>query len=189
MNTQPQSLLTPEAYLVWERQQEIRHEYVDGEIYAMTGASRRHNLLCGNLFASLHRQLRNRPCEVYVNDMRVKISASSMYAYPDIVATCAQPRFEDAEVDTLLNPALIIEVLSASTESYDRGAKFLHYRTLPSLQEYALVAQAQYRVEQYVRQADQQWLLTEYQTLDAVCVLSSVACRLELRELYERVSL
>ncbi|MEI6414375.1 MAG: Uma2 family endonuclease, partial [Pseudomonadota bacterium] len=172
----------------WERQQETRHEYVNDDIYAMTGASRPHNLLCVNIAASLHAQMRGRPCEVYSNDLRVKVSETGRYTYPDIVAVCGEPVFEDAEVDTLVNPVLIIEVLSESTERYDRGAKFLHYRTLPSLQDYVLVAQAECRVEHYVRQVGtgNRWLLTEYQSLDETLSLTSVNCNLRLVEIYER---
>ncbi len=189
MNTQPQPRLTPQEYLAWERQQETRHEFFDGEIFAMTGASREHNLVCGNTFSALHAQLRGTPCEVYNNDMRVKVSQTGMYTYPDIVAACAEPQFEDAEVDTLLNPVLIIEVLSNSTEQYDRGAKFGHYRTVASLQDYLLVAQTECRVEHYVRKASSRWLLAEYRSLDETIDLSAVGCRLLLREMYERVPL
>jgi Uma2 family endonuclease len=187
MSTVPKPHLTPQDYLAWERQQETRHEYFDGEVCAMTGASREHNLVCGNTFAALHAQLRGRACEVYNNDMRVKVSETGMYTYPDVVVVCAEPQFEDAEVDTLVNPSLIIEVRSDSTEQYDRGAKFPHYRTLPSLQHYLLVAQTECRVEHYLREADHRWLLTEYRGLDETIELAGLDCRLLLRDLYERV--
>ena len=145
MNAQPQSFLTAPDYLAWERQQEIRHEFLNGQIFSMTGASRAHNVLCGNIFATLHSQLRGKPCEVYANDMRVKVSETGMYTYPDLVAAWGEPRFEDPAVDTLINPVLIIEVLSDSTERYDRGSKFTHYRSLASLQEYLLVSQKECR--------------------------------------------
>jgi len=189
MSLQPKTHLTAQDYLAWERLQETRHEFFDGEVFAMTGASRRHNLLCGNAFSALHAQLRGTPCEVYNNDMRLKVSETGMYTYPDIVVACAEPQFEDAEVDTLLNPVLIIEVLSDSTEQYDRGAKFRHYRTLPSLQDYLLVAQTECRVEHYAREGGGRWLLTEYEGLDDRIDLTSVGCRLHLREMYERVPL
>lgn len=189
MSTQLILQFTPRDYLAWERQQETRHEYFAGEIYAMTGASREHNLVCLNIAASLHTQLRGKPCEVYNNDMRVKVSETGIYTYPDIVAACADPQFEDAEVDTLLNLVLIIEVLSDSTEPYDLGAKFQHYRTLPSLRDYLLVAQTEYRVEHYVREVSSRWSLTEYRGLDDRIELASVDCRLILRDMYERVPL
>jgi len=187
MRTQPARFLTPQAYLDWERLQETRHEYFDGEVYAMNGASREHNLVCGNTFSALHTQLRGGPCEVYNNDMRVKVSETGMYTYPDISVACGQPRFEDADVDTLLNPVLIVEVLSDSTERYDRGAKFAHYRNLPWLQDYLLVAQAEYRVEHYRRQDANHWLMSEYRALEDIAELGSVNCRLPLADMYERV--
>ncbi|MEA1051424.1 Uma2 family endonuclease [Lamprobacter modestohalophilus] len=187
MDSQPKPQLTPQQYLAWERQQATRHEFFDGEIFAMTGASREHNLVCGNAFATLHAQLRGKPCELYNNDMRVKVSDTGMYTYPDIAAACAEPQFEDAEVDTLINPALMIEVLSDSTEQYDRGAKFQHYRTLPSLQDYLLIAQTECQVEHYVREASSRWLMTEYRSLDDRIKLASIDCDLLLRDLYERV--
>ena len=187
LNAQPR--LTPRDYLDWERRQETRHEYVNGEIHAMTGASRKHNLICTNLLASLHGQLRGRPCEVYANDMRVKVDATGLYTYPDLVVACDRPEFEDAEVDTLVNPILIVEVLSGSKENYDRGAKFAHYRALPSLVEYLLVAQDECRVEHYARQPGERWLLSDYRGLEARFMLASIDCRIVLRDLYERLQL
>lgn len=189
MSVQPQPQLSPQDYLAWEREQETRHEFLDGEIFAMTGASRKHNLVCVNIVASLHAQLRGTPCEVYGNDMRVKVSETGMYTYPDIVAACTEPAFEDAELDTLLNPLLIVEILSDSTERYDRGAKFLHYRTLASLQDYLLVAQDVRRVEHYVRQDGNRWLLSEYLDPEAAIPLASIDCTLLVGDVYERVSL
>lgn len=185
--TRAQPQLTPQDYLAWERQQETRHEYLDGEIHAMTEASRAHNLINGNLFALLHAQLRGRPRELYANDMRVKVGATGLHTYPDLVAACDAPQFEDAQVDTLLNPALILEVLSDSTEAYDRGAKFSHYRNLPSLREYGLVAQTECRVEHYLRQPGNRWLLTEYTHLEDRLPLVAIGCEILLGDLYERV--
>lgn len=182
-----QPSLSPEEYLAWERRQETRHDYVNGEIHAMTGASRRHNLICGNLLASLHGQLRGHPCEVYANDMRVKVDATGLYTYPDLVVACDRPEFEDAQIDTLLNPVLIVEVLSESTENYDRGAKFAHYRNLSSLLEYLLIAQDEYRLEHYARQPGDRWLLTDYRGLEACITLVSIDCQVSFCDLYERV--
>ena len=187
MSAQPQCFLRPQDYLDWERQQETRHEFLDGHVFAMTGASRAHNVLCLNIASSLHQQLRGKPCEIYANDMRVKVSETGMYTYPDIVAVCGEPRFEDAAVDTLLNPVLIIEVLSESTERYDRGAKFTHYRSLVTLREYLLMSQTEYRVEHYARQPGNHWLLTEYQDLDDRIDLASLDVHLHLAEVYERL--
>ena len=188
MSLQPESRLTPQEYLIWERRQETRHEYFEGEVYAMTGASREHNLLTLNLAASLHAQLRGGPCEVYTNDMRVKVGETGIYTYPDVAVACERSEFEDEEVDTLLNPVAIIEVLSTSTEQHDRGAKFMHYRTLPSLQDCLLVAQTECRVEHFVRQPANRWLLTEYRGLDETIDLAGLGCRLLLRDVYERLA-
>lgn len=182
-----QTTLTAQEYLDWERQQEMRHEFINGEIYAMTGASRSHNLICSNLVAALHSQLRGKPCEVYVNDMRVKVSITGMYTYPDVVIACDKPAFEDQQIDTLLNPLLIIEVLSHSAEGYDRGAKFLHYRNLPSLQDYLLVSKHEIRIEHYTRQVDHCWLLTEYQQSDERIAFDALGCSVLVQDVYERV--
>lgn len=178
--------MTPDEYLILERRAETKSEFLDGEMFAMTGASRRHNLLAGNLYASLRTQLRERGCEIYFSDMRVKVSETGLYVYPDVVAVCGDPQFEDAEVDTLLNPKVIVEVLSKTTEDYDRGTKFLHYRTLSSLAEYILVAQDQIHVEHYVRQSES-WLLTETGRRENVIELPSVGARLALADIYDRV--
>jgi len=169
-----------------ERRSETRSEYLDGEIFAMTGASERHNLLAGNLYTAFRAQLRPRGCRVYVSDMRVKVSATGLYTYPDVTVVCGQPRFEDAEVDTLVNPQVIVEVLSKSTEDYDRGTKFVHYRSLPSLTEYLLVAQDRVHVEHHLRQSEG-WLLTETDRLEDVLELPSVGARLEIAEVYDGV--
>ncbi|MEW5930358.1 MAG: Uma2 family endonuclease [Gemmatimonadota bacterium] len=179
---------TPEEYLVRERRAQYRSEYVDGRVYATAGASRAHNLVAGNVFAELRAQMRGRPCEAYVSDMRVKVSRTGLYTYPDVVAVRGEPSFEDAHVDTLLNPAVIVEVLSESTEGYDRGEKFSHYRRLESLREYVLVAQDRIRVEHFARQGDH-WMLTEISDPDASLELPSVGCTVALRGIYERVEL
>lgn len=189
MSSQPTTYLTPEQYLAIERKAEYRSEYVDGEMVAMTGASRRHNLIAFNLAREIGQQLKGRPCEGYTSDMRVRIPSSRLCTYPDVVVVCGEPRFEDEHVDTLLNPTVIIEVLSQSTELYDRGRKFAFYRSLESLAEYLLVAQDEYRVEQYVKQADGRWLLSDYRSLDDVVELPSIECKLAVREIYDKVAL
>ncbi len=181
-----QSYLTPEAYLILEREATTKSEYLNGQIYAMAGASRAHNLIAGNIFGELRSQLRMRACETYINDMRVKVRPTERYTYPDVVVVCDEPHFEDAELDTLLNPTVLVEVLSPSTESYDRGEKFVHYRQVASLQEYVLVAQDSIRVEHYLRQGTQ-WLLTEFSEQDDVLNFVSIGCALSLREIYAKV--
>lgn len=191
MTSQPKTYLTPEEYLAVERQNEYKSEYIGGEMVAMTGASRRHNLITFNIAGILNSQLRGRPCEGYVNDMRVKIASRREYAYtyPDVVIVCGEPQFEDDHLDTLLNPTVLIEVLSESTERYDRGTKFGFYRTLESLTEYVLVAQDEYKIEQYTKQPDGRWLLSDHRSPEDVVELASVQCALALREVYEKVSL
>lgn len=181
--------ITPDEYLRLERQAEYKSEYVNGEIFAMTGASRKHNLVAGNIFRELSQQLKGRQCEAYVGDMRVKVTATGLYTYPDVVVVCGEPKFEDAYVDTLLNPTLLVEVLSQSTERYDRIAKSSYYRTLDSLAEHLLVAQDEVRLEQYVRQANGQWLLFECSSMDKVVEIPSIGCSLALRDVYDKVSL
>jgi len=189
MSSQIKTFFTPAEYLALERQSEFKSEYLNGEIFAMTGASRKHNLVTGNAFGALKEQLKNSPCEIYISDMRVKVTASGFYTYPDIVVVCDRPQFEDEEVDTLVNPTLLIEVLSTSTERYDRIAKTSYYRTLDSLQEHLLVAQHETRVEQYVRQSNGEWAQYEYRSLDDVVELKSIECLLPLREVYDRVQI
>jgi Uma2 family endonuclease len=181
--------VTPEEYLTLERAAEYKSEYFDGEIFSMVGASRKHNLIAGNVFTALKQFLRGKPCEVYVSDMRVKIPAANLYTYPDVAAVCGEPRFEDDAVDTLLNPTLIVAVLSKSTASYDDIVKFGYYRTLGSVTEYLLVAQNDYHVEHYARQADDRWLLADVRGLESRVELASVGCALALSEVYDRISL
>ncbi len=186
MSTLLQPRSTPEEYLALERESPTKSEYVNGRIYAMGGASRRHNLISGNIFARLRTQLSGRPCEAYVNDMRVKVDATGLYTYPDVAVVCGQAKLEDDHFDTLLNPTLIVEVLSRSTEAYDRGEKFAHYRQLESLREYVLVAQDRLRVELYTRQGEQ-WVLSEFSTVDSIAPLESIGCTLAVHDVYEQV--
>lgn len=178
--------LTPEEYLALERKADVRSEYDNGYMYAMSGASRKHKLAAGNLFREISTQLKGRPCEAYTGDMRVQVDVTGLFSYPDVTVVCGERRFLDREVDTLLNPTVIVEVLSPSTEAYDRGAKFAHYRRLTSLREYVLVAQDTVLVERYSRQGED-WLLTELSRLDDVLRLESIGCHVPLREIYDRV--
>jgi Uma2 family endonuclease len=189
MSTSPKTYLTPEQYLEIERQAEFKSEYYQGEMFAMAGAVRVHNLLGGNVFAQLHTQLRGRQCEVYSNEMRVRVGAMGLYTYPDIVVVCGEPQFLDDHIDTLLNPTIIGEVLSPSTEAYDRGKKFAHYRALDSLREYVLIASDRVQVERYSRQPGGQWLLTAVNRLEDTIELESAGCTLSLADVYERVEL
>lgn len=189
MPQQISSFVSPEEYLRLERQSEYKSEYLHGEIFAMTGASRKHNLIAVNTASSLNQQLRGRPCEAYVSDMRVKVAASGLYTSPDIVVVCGEPKFEDDYLDTLLNPTVLFEILSRSTERYDGIAKSDYYRTLESLTEHLLVAQDEVRVEHYSKQADGQWSLSDLHSIAGVIELESIGCSLALRDVYDKVSL
>ena len=187
VSTQPKGHVTPEEYLALERKAEIKSEYFDGEMFAMSGATREHSKINVNITAELVNQLVDRPCEVYALDMRTKVSPTGLYTYPDIAAVCNEPQFEDAHFDTLINPELIIEILSASTESYDRGKKFAHYRTIDSLREYVLVSQTECRIERFVRQDDGDWLYSESTDPNGSIELTSLACRLSLSRVYHKI--
>lgn len=187
MSATAERMLTELEYLDQERRAENRSEFYRGQIYAMAGASRAHNLITVNLTRELSQRLKGRPCEVYSSDMKVKVKPSGLYTYPDVTVVCGEPRFDDAQNDILLNPKIIIEVLSPSTEAYDRGDKFEHYRRLASLNDYILVAQHRYRIEHFSRQADGRWLLVEVNDLQAELALDSIGCALPLAEIYERV--
>ncbi|MBC7910411.1 MAG: Uma2 family endonuclease [Pyrinomonadaceae bacterium] len=189
MSSEAKIYYTPEEYLALERQADYKSEYFDGEIFAMTGASRKHNLVAGNVLASLHAQLKGRPCEIYPSDMRVKVSPTGLYTYPDVVIICGDPAFDDDQKDTLLNPTALVEVLSKSTASYDRGEKFEHYRKLNSLAEYLVIAQDKQHIEHYVRQPDNQWLLSETDDMQETIHLHSIECNLALRDIYDKVNI
>lgn len=179
---------TPEEYLAFERESDTRHEYLDGEIFDTAAANDNHNKVSGNTFASLHTQVRKRDCVVYTADMRLKTPHSDVYTYPDVIIVCGQVQFDpQSEVYTLLNPSIIVEVLSPSTEQYDRGEKFRRYRGIPSLQEYVLIAQDKPLAERFARQADGSWRFTDAQGLEAVMPLDSIGCTLALADVYEKV--
>jgi Uma2 family endonuclease len=188
MDAQSKPHLTPEEYLAIERHAEVRSEYLDGEMFAMTGGSFPHNLIVANVVGELRQQLKKRPCQVLPSDLRVHIPATGLYTYPDVVVVCGDARFEDQFVDTLLNPILLVEVLSPTTEAFDRGKKFEHYRSIPSLAEYLLIAQDEPRVEQYLRQDGNRWLLTVISGLEGTLALPSIECALALAEVYDKVS-
>jgi Uma2 family endonuclease len=188
MSSAARQLLTPAEYLAIERTADYKSEFYAGEMFAMAGGSREHNLIAGNVLRHLGNQLEQRPCEVYPSDMRVKVSESGLYTYPDVVVACGEPQFEDDDVDTLLNPTLIVEVLSRTTEAYDRGDKFEQYRRLPSLDEYVLIAQDQYRVERYLRQSGSEaWVFTSFSDLHSTVPFSSIGCELTVAQIYQKV--
>ena len=185
MSTQPEFRLTPEEYLTRERSASYRSEYLAGETFAMAGADREHILLVQNLFRALDSQLAD-GCFVYTTDMRVHIPATGLFTYPDLSAACNE-RFLDARPDTLLNPTLIAEVLSPSTEAYDRGRKFEHYRRIESLQQYMLVSQDRVHVDLYTRQPSGLWLMASFTELSDIVDLVSMGCTVTLADVYRRL--
>lgn len=187
MSSQPQSYFTVEEYLALERRASYRSEYLGGEIFAMAGASRKRNLISLNIGGSLNAQLAERDYEVYVSDMRLRVAATGLLTYPDVTVVCGEPQFNDAEADTLLNPTLLVEVLSKSTKRFDRGEKFEPYRTIASLSEYLLIAQEKVYVEQYVRQRDASWLLRVFSQRADTVQLPSINCELALAAVYNKV--
>lgn len=181
-------LVSPEEYLERERAEPLqKHEYRDGEIIPMSGASYVHGLIVTNIVYALQGQLLDGDCTVTSTDLRVWAGQADLFTYPDVVVVCGAPQFSDAHQDTLLNPALLVEVLSPSTQDYDRGGKFARYRTLDSLRDYVLVAQDTAHVEHYARQPEGRWLLSEVRGRDAAIELASIECRLALDDVYRNV--
>lgn len=194
MSTHPKTRLTPEQYLEIERKAEFKSEYFDGEMFPMqgppqdmAGASWAHNCLVANAIVLLGSELRSRPCQVVPSDMRIRVSATGLYTYPDVTVVCGKPEFLDERRDTLLNPTLIVEVLSPSTEAYDHGRKFEHYQSVESLNEYLLIASERIAVDLYTRHSDGHWLPASASSLGDVVELKSVGCRLSLADLYAQV--
>lgn len=188
MSALPKSYVTIDEYLSLEESSELRHEYIDGEVLAMTGGSRKHNRIAGNVLRALGERLDEKGCELYINDVRVKIQDTGAYMYPDVVIVCGEEDVDDYRGEHLLNPIILIEVLSESTESYDRGMKWAHYKRIQSLQEYLVVSQSHPYVEQYTRLEDNSWRYVTYEGLDDTIDLSSVALELSMRALYRKVT-
>ena len=180
--------MSPAEFLAFEREADEKHEYRDGEIMVMSGAKRNHNKVSTNLSGLLWQHFKGKDCENYSNDMRVWVPKTRLYTYPDIVVVCGKPEFLDDEFDTLLNPVAIIEILSDSTESYDRGEKFQSYRSIPTLKEYLLVAQYGPHLEKYVKHGDGFWMLSEASGLDGSITLESIDCPISLGDVYDKVN-
>ncbi len=187
MQAKRPSYSTPKEYLEMERLAPSRNEYYAGAMYAMAGASRRHVFIVTNVVASLGGQLKGGRCSAFANDLRVKVSTHGLYTYPDVGVVCGKGRYEDKYGDTLLNPTVIIEVISDSTESYDRGRKFEMYRTLESLTDYLLVAQDEPLVEHFSRMSDGRWALSEHKGMDAAVAIASIDCTLALTDIYDKI--
>ena len=178
--------ITPEQYLARERLATYKSEYRHGQVYAMSGASRPHCMIAANLSRHIGNQVADRGCGVFIADMRVRIPATGSYNYPDLVVVCEEPRMEDRVFDTLLNPAVLVEILSPSTEHLDRGVKLDEYRQIDTLRDYVLVAQDRVRVEHHRREGDR-WPLTILEGPGAVLRLPSVGAEVPLRDIYARV--
>jgi Uma2 family endonuclease len=188
MSATPQTTITPEQYLELDRAAEFRSEYFDGCMYAMSGGTHVHALLIASLTAMLYGGLRKQKCSITASDMRLRVWPVGLYTYPDVMVLCGQAQYAQGGTDTLINPTLIIEVLSPSTEAYDRGFKFHQYQLIESLQEYALVSQKEPRVEIFRRQSGGDWLLSDAKGLDAKCRFTSVTCEIELSAIYENIT-
>jgi Uma2 family endonuclease len=186
MSSQPQRHLTSQEYLAIEREAEYKSEFYQGELFAFAGASLRHNLIATNVLANIHNQLRDGPCSAFSSDMRITIPQTPHYTYADVVVVCGQPELDDDFKDNLLNPIVIVEVLSPATESYDRGKKFESYQRIASLMEYVLVSQDQPRVEQFLRQPDGRWLYSETSAEGSI-KLTSIDCELSLNDIYHKL--
>ena len=181
-----QTSLTPAEYIEVERKAVTKSEYLSGQIVAMSGASNAHNIITMNTANQLYNQLFDRDCLVYASDMRVRVHAPVSYFYPDITVVCGEPRFEDDVFDTLLNPTVVVEVLSPSTAAYDRREKFTRYQQIASLKEYILISQNRIHLEHYLRE-ENQWRATEFQKLEDVVPVTSIECELLLGHVYRRV--
>jgi Uma2 family endonuclease len=182
-----EKIYTPEQYLEFEREAEERHEYLDGQIYLMSGGSPKHSSICVNILIELGLQLRRKPCQIFEANMKVGMATSNQFSYPDASVVCGEPKFHDKHQDVLTNPSVIIEVLSPSTERFDRGKKFARYQRIDSFTDYVLIAQDEPRVEHFARQANGTWILTVATGLKGKIKLASITSTLKLSEVYDRI--
>jgi len=187
MAANPYFNIAPEEYLRIERKAEYKSEYVDGVMFAMAGGSPEHSLIAGNVLTELNVQMRDKPCLVFNSDMKVRVPSSRKFHYPDATVVCDKPQYADDEKDVLLNPLVLVEVISDSTAAYDRGKKFQYYQEIESFQEYLLVAQDEPVVERFVKQPDDSWIYTKVEGLDKYIKLATINCRLELKDIYAKV--
>ena len=181
------AVFTPEEYLDLERQSEIRHEFLDGTVYAMSGESPAHSTICFNLYVAIGLQLRGTSCRGFSPNMKVRAGEADLYAYPDLAVVCGEPAFHDKQNDVLLNPTVIFEVLSRSTQAYDRGEKFERYKSIETLRDYVLVSQDRPRLEHFSLRPDGTWAHAELEGADAALTLDSINCRVTLADIYDRI--
>ena len=189
MTAQPKRYTTEQEYVVFERASTTKHEYYAGEVFAMAGGTIRHNIIATNTVALLHSQLRGTPCRALNSDMRVKVLATGLQTYPDVTVICGQPLFLDTSQDVIVNPTIIIEVLSPSTEAYDRGLKSQNYRMIETLREYFLVSQDKHHIEHYIRQDNGQWVFNEASDSDARMSIPTINAELIFTEIYDGVDI
>jgi len=178
---------TPEEYFAIEEHAEYRNEYIDGEIFAMSGGTANHNRIAGDLFSVLNSALAPKGCEAFINDLRVQLQESRRYTYPDIVIVCGTLEFVKKRKDTITNPIVIIEVLSDSTKDYDRGSKFTAYRNIESLREYVLIEQNRVHIESFAKENDGTWRLREYDALTGDLPLIALDIVIPIKDIYRRV--
>ena len=182
------SKITPEEYLEFEKTSEFKHEFFGDEIFAMVGAKKNHNLINSNLVRELSSNLKETPCLVLSSDQRIKVEAIGKYTYPDVSVVYEGAKFLEEELDSLTNPIVIIEILSESTEAYDRGTKFAHYQLIESLQEYILISQALYCIEKYKRSEGGTWIYSLAEGLNQTLVIESVVCEVAFSDIYHKIN-
>ena len=180
--------ISPEEYLEAERAALEKHEYYQGEIFAMSGASLKHNKIFSNLFRDIAFKIKGKGCRPYGSNLRIHIPKNTLFTYPDISIICGEPDLTDDKFDTATNPSVIIELLSKSTRNYDKGEKFTLYRDIDSLQEYILVDTEKVYVEKHIRNADNNWQLTEYKTSDSSFIITTFSLSFLLKDIYEDLS-
>ena len=182
-----EQVYTPQEYLDFEVGSPERHEYINGEVCLMTGGTPNHNKIAGNFYAALNFSLKRQPYQVFVTDQRLWIPEKKIYTYPDVMVVQGELQLQEGRKDTIVNPLLIAEVLSESTRSYDKDAKFAAYRTIPTLREYLLIDQYEVSIEQYVKTDRKSWLFSEYGEADEVVALNSIQFEMAIEDIYDKV--
>ena len=188
MSSAAKTKLTVAEYLAFERSSESKHEFFDGELFAMTGGTPAHSLIASNFIREAGNALKDRPCVVYTSDLRVKVNATGLYTYPDVTIVCGEQKFDDNQSDTLINPTIVVEVLSKSNASYDRGPKSKHFRKIDSLQALILIEQDGPVVEVYRRQSDGKWILSDATELTESIAIEPIGISIPLAEIYRNVT-
>ncbi len=179
---------TPEEYLEFERESEVRHQFIGGRVYAMAGESLSHSCVCVNLGGEVRAKLKGKSCEALSPNMKVRTETASLFSYPDLTIVCGEPQFHDTKKDVLINPKVIFEVLSLSTADYDRTTKFLVYRTgCETLTDYVLISQDAVFIEHFTKRTEDEWIYRSYSELDDVFIIENADCELSVREIYDRV--